>query len=205
MGDTFILPRPIAGPVLSYPLRLRFKLLALSSKIRATDAQDRMVLYAAQKMLRLKEEIQVYRDDSKREVLYRIKADRVMDFRARYAITGPDGTVYGAVRRQGARSIWKATYDIEDASGQVVGVLHEEDPWLKLLDAIIGGIPFLNMLINPAYLVDVGNRTVLYLKKEPAFFEGKFRLEAREKVEEEQERLLLPAVVVAMILERQRG
>ena len=65
---------------------------------------------------------------------------------------------------------------------------------LKVADALAGEIPFLNMLINPAYLVDLRGQTVLYLKKQPAFVEGKFTVTQRGPFSEAEEKLLLTAL-----------
>ncbi len=101
--------------------------------------------------------------------------------------------------------MWKATYNILDAGGGDVGTIHEENPWLKVLDGFLNDIPFLGMLINPAYLVDLRGQTVLRLQKQPAVFEGKFALEKRGEFSEADERLLLPAIIMMLLLERSRG
>lgn len=189
----------------TYPLSIRFRLLSITSRIDAKDASGRPVLFLKQKGFRFREDIDVWRDDSKSERLYRLKADRVIDFGATYHITGPTGDAIGAVRRQGVRSIWHATYDLLDASGQPVGRIHEENPWIKVLDAFLGAIPFVSMFINPAYLVEIHGREVLRAKKEPAFFEGKYTLEQRDKILDGEEDILLPSVLMMLILERQRG
>lgn len=111
----------------------------------------------------------------------------------------------GAVKRKGMRSMWKATYLIVDASGAEIGQIHEENPWMKVLDAMLSDVPFVGMFINPAYLVELRGQTVLYLKKQPAMMEGKFLLEKRGNFTDAEEQLLLPAVVQTVMLERSRG
>jgi hypothetical protein len=111
----------------------------------------------------------------------------------------------GALKRQGARSLWKATYNVLDAGGAEVGLIHEENPWIKVLDAMVSDIPFVGMFINPAYLVDLRGQTVLYLKKQPATFEGKFVVEKRGDFSAADENLLMPAVIMMLMLERLRG
>jgi hypothetical protein len=61
------------------------------------------------------------------------------------------------------------------------------------------------MLINPAYLVDLRGQTVLYLKKQPAFFEAKFTLDKRGDFSDADEKLLLPSLIMLLLLERSRG
>jgi hypothetical protein len=90
-----------------------------------------------------------------------------------------------------------------------VGLIHEENPWMKVLDGLLNEVPilgmFTGMFINPAYLVDVRGQTVLYLKKQPAFFESKFTLDKRGSFSEAEEALLLPSIIMMLMLERSRG
>ncbi|MGH2523277.1 MAG: hypothetical protein ACRDH2_12300, partial [Anaerolineales bacterium] len=109
------------------------------------------------------------------------------------------------VKRQGMKSLWKATYNIMDAGGGEVGLIREENPWLKVLDSVVSDIPFVGMFINPAYLVELRGQNVLYLKKQPAVFEGKFNLEKRGDFSESEEGLLLPSIIMMLMLERSRG
>ena len=45
---------------------------------------------------------------AKTNEIYKINADRVIDFNANYAITTPAGKDLGHVRRHGMRSLWRA-------------------------------------------------------------------------------------------------
>jgi len=193
--------------VLNYPLTMSFKVIAFNPQVKITDASGQTVLYVKQKALALKEAIKVFSDEGQKNELYNMKANKIIDFSAQYNITGPGGTTpIGAVKRQGMRSLWKATYNIVDPAGGEVGLIHEENPLIKVIDAIVGEmIPFVNMFINPAYLVDLRGQNVLYLKKQPAFMEGKFILQKRGNFSDADEAILLPSVIMMLMLERMRG
>ncbi len=189
--------------MLNYPLTLSFKILALAPQVKVTDANGQTVLYVRQKVLALREDVKVFSDESQHHQIYQINADRIIDWSARYRITDTKGEVLGVVRREGMRSLWKATYHISDANEQDVGLIHEENPWIKVLDAFAGMV--LQWFINPAYLVDLHGRTTLYLKKRPAFFEGRFTLDRRADMNERDEALLVTSVLMMLLLERSRG
>lgn len=189
----------------AYPLDLSFKILAFNPQVKITDASGQVVLYVKQKALALKEDVKVYADDTQQTLRYQIKANKRLDFSARYTITDPNGQLVGTIQREGMKSLWRATYNILDAQELQVGLIHEESPMLKVLDAIAGEVPFLGMLINPAYLVDWQEQPALYLKKQPAVFEGRFKLEQRTELTGAQENLLLPSVIMMLLLERMRG
>lgn len=195
---------------MNYPIQLSFKILALASQIYIRDADGAMIGYVKQKMFKLKEDIGVFADESKTQLLFNIKADRIIDFSASYRFTDASGNVLGSIKRKGMRSILKAHYMIFDANDHQVMEIREENAWIKVIDAFIGEIPIVGMfsgyVFNPAYLVSRMNQeTVLRSKKEPAFFESKFKLEPQGKIESDEETLVLLGVLTMTLLERSRG
>lgn len=195
--------------MLHYPPTLSFKIVAISPQVTVTDAQGQIVAYVKQKAFRLKEDITIFADEAQTRPLYQLNANRILDFNATYAITTPDGRAGGAVHRQGARTLWKASYTLNDAAGNQVGLIHEENAWVKVIDALLGEVPVLGMftgyVFNPAYLVELRGQTAFYLKKEPAFLEGKFILEQRAPSAGQDEGLALAGTITALLLERMRG
>jgi uncharacterized protein YxjI len=155
---------------------MSFKIVAINPQVRVTDANGQLVAYVKQKAFKLREDITIFGDEEQTRPLYRINANRILDFNANYTITTPDGQPLGAVYRPGARSIWKASYTISDAGGNEIGLVHEENAWVKVIDALAGELPVVGMFsgyfFNPAYFVDLRGQTALYLKKQPAFLEG---------------------------------
>lgn len=191
--------------MLNYPLTLSFKIIAFNPQVRITDSSGNLVMYVKQKALALKEAVKVFADEQQTQQLYAMNANKIIDFSAQYNITRPDGSSLGAVKRQGMKSIWKATYVIVDNNGTEVGTIHEENPWMKVLEAVLSDVPFIGMFINPAYLVDVNGQTVMRLQKQRAVFEGRFLLEKKGEISGVQEQLLMPAIIMTMMLERSRG
>ena len=132
-----------------------------------------------------------------------------MDFGASYAVSGPDGQPLGAVRQRGVRSIWKSSYEVSNANGKTIGTIHEENPFVKVLDSMAEVLPFADALgglfFNPAYLAELGGEPVLRMKKERSFFESRFRLERLGDFSEDEEELLLASFMMVLLLERDRG
>ena len=100
---------------LNYPLDFKFKITTLSSDFTITDKNGNYVAYVRQKMFKLKEDVIVFNDESKSEELFRIKADRWLDFNASYAINDLiNSKNYGRLSRKGMRSFWKSHYEVLD-------------------------------------------------------------------------------------------
>jgi uncharacterized protein YxjI len=195
--------------MLSYPLELGFKIVTIGTRVRVTDAAGGQIAYVRKKKFKLKEDVRVYEDEDQRELLFRIRADRVVDFGASYAISGRDGRPLGAIEQRGMRSLWKSTYDVTDPFGKSIAVIHEENPFVKVLDSLAEAIPFADALgglfFNPAYLVDLRGESVLRMKKERSVFESRFRLDRLGDFSGEEEELLLASLIMTLLLERDRG
>jgi hypothetical protein len=197
---------------LQFPVTLTFKLVALAPQIYVKDAAGREILYVKQKLLKLKENVRVFADSSQSQQVYEINADRWLDWSARYSFTDPHGITVGSVRRLGARSLWKATYEVAGAMGQDLFRIEEENPWVKVLDGFLGEIPilgaFTGYFLNPKYVVlRAGtNQPALRISKHRAFLESRFEIEnlAGGLAETETESALLGILMMAL-LERSRG
>jgi uncharacterized protein YxjI len=196
-----------------YPIVLNFKLIALAPRIFVRDASGRLIYYVHQKTLAFKEHVKVYADEQKTQQLYEIKADRVIDFSARYFFRDMNGQELGSIKHRGMRSIWNATYEIYDPGAeQPAYILKEDNPWVKVADYFLGQIPMIGMFagyfFHPSYTLThaASGTPVLRLQKEAAFFEGNFTLQKLdERLQGALEDRLLLAVLMAVQLERSRG
>jgi len=69
---------------MQYPVILNFKKIALAKQATLSDAANAPIAYARQKILKLKEELEVFKDKTKSERVCTIKATKVIDFRSAY-------------------------------------------------------------------------------------------------------------------------
>jgi hypothetical protein len=142
------------------------------------------VLFVKQKLFKLREKIEVFRDESRSQLMCTIQADRIIDWSARYHFTAADGSALGSVGRKGMRSIWRAHYEIFNPGDAVSDFeIKEENPWAKVGDSFFGEIPILGMfagyLFHPRYLITrkATGQPVFRLSKQSAFWEGRFLIE----------------------------
>jgi hypothetical protein len=199
--------------VYQFPLQMSFKILAFGPQIYVRDTSGREVLYVHQKALKLKEDISVYSDSSKSSEKYRVKADRIIDFSARYNFTDSlSGMSLGAVKREGMRSIFKASYNIMGDGDTITHHIKEDNGWVRVMDLLLREVPivgiFSGYFFNPTYtLYQSSTETPIFrIKKMPAFLEGKFEIEKlAEPMGDAEEARLLLGIVVMTLLERMRG
>jgi hypothetical protein len=194
---------------MQYPLGLNFKIMALAPQISVTDASGQQVFYVKQKLFKLKEAVTVFADAAQTRPLYTINADRIIDFSAQYHFTDLMGMPLGSVKRDGMKSLWRSRFNILNGSSPNL-VIREENPWIKVVDGLVGQIPVVGMfsgyLLHPAYLVSREDNTgVMRLVKMPAFFEGKFKIDKLAELSQAEETRILLSLLMMVLLERSRG
>lgn len=194
----------------SYPLNFQFKVTSLANDFNVKDANGNSLAYVRQKMFKLKEAISVFSNENRSELLYKINADRIIDFNASYSFTNADEEIIGRIGRKGAKSILKAHYEIFNKDNKQEFVINEENPWAKVGDAVLGEIPVVGMFTgyfcNPRYAIKRVDGTIIArLSKEASFMGRKFKLEKLSELNEgEGERMVL-AIMMMSLLERRRG
>ncbi len=220
-------PNPYAPPVIpaipatddisrqlqgiQYPLTLSFKVLALASQATITDATGRTVLYTKQKMFKFREHVEIWTDKSQGTRLAEIKANKVIDWSARYFSTDAHGNEIGSVGRRGWRSLWKAHYETFNPGDNVPDFsIHEVNPWTKVLDSLLGEIPIIGMFsgyfFHPSYLAGRANGSpAMRITKQPAFWEGRFQIEKLGDLTPREELNLFLSFMMLILLERRRG
>ncbi len=196
---------------LNYPLDFKFKITTLSSDFNITDRNGNYVAYVRQKMFRLKEDVIIFSDETKSRELFRIKADRWLDFNASYAMTDlTNNRNYGRLARRGMRSFWKATYDVIDEQGTSKFQIAEDNAWTKFIDGFIGEIPIIGMFtgyfLNPTYTVRGSDgKDYFKLKKMPSLIGRRFQLDRLIDIDDEDESLVILSLLMMVLLERERG
>jgi len=195
---------------LQFPINFRFKISTLANDFTAKDANGNVIAYVRQKMFKLKEDISIYSDESKSKEMYKIKADRWLDFSAAYSFIDGDGKEFGKIVRKGWRSIWKTHYELIDETGIPQYNIREENAWIKILDSLFGEIPIIGMLsgylFNPKYNVTNNKDDIIVrLKKQPSFFGREFEIDKLETIDNDDDDRIMLGLMMMILLERRRG
>ena len=194
-----------------FPLKFTFRILTLAPRMDVVDATGRPVLHARQKLFKLREHVEIYTDATRTTKLAEIRANKIIDWSARYRFTDAWGGEIGNLGRKGWRSIWRAHYDVFNPGDEVPDfTISEENPFAKFMDGIFGQIPLLNVLtvylFHPRYLATrKGGQGALRLAKKPAFWQGKFDIEQVSPLTPREIMNLLLSFIMVTLLERRRG
>lgn len=195
---------------LQFPLNFKFKIGTLANDFVASDATGATVAYVRQKMFKLKEDILIYSNESKSDTLFRIRADRWLDFSAAYSFTDRDGKEMGKIVRKGWRSIWKTSYELVDQNQNIQYHVNEENAWVKVWDSLLGEVPLLGMFtgyfFNPAYLVtDLQGTVVAKIKKQASFFGRHFEVSKLQDIDQDDQERIMLGLMMMILLERRKG
>lgn len=210
MGKSYTDQQQITLKNISFPVQLIFKISSLANDFNAIDANGRSLAYVRQKMFKLKEDIEIYNDESRTALNYRIQANKWLDFSTTYQFLDRRGDHFGRVARKGWASVWKAKYEIIDQNDQLQYHISEDNAWIKFTDSTVGEIPvigfFTGYIFNPTYSVSKKDGTVIaQLKKEPSFWGRKFTIEKVGEFDEDDAERIMLSLMMMILLERRRG
>jgi hypothetical protein len=195
---------------IQFPVQFTFKIGTLSNDFLVEDAMGNDISYVRQKMLKMVDEVVVYDNDLKSNILFTIKANKWIDFSATYTFTNHLGQEIGRIGRKGWASIWKARYEIFDEKANQDLLIQEENGWIKVADAVLSEIPILGLftgyLFNPSYIVTRPDGTeVIRLKKQPSLVGRRFLLEKLNNFEPGEEERVILGLMMMILMEGRRG
>jgi len=195
---------------MNFPITFEFKVLALSPQFFVRDAEGNDVAYVKQKLFKLKEDITVYDNEHQTKALYRIKANQWIDWSASYLFYDAEGQELGKIGRKGAKSLWKATYELFDRNNTKVFNIIEGNAFVKIIDGVFSEIPvlgfFTGYIFNPTYhITDIDGEEVAIFRKEPSFWGKKFTLNQIRDTNDDADLRIILGLMMMVLLERSRG
>ena len=190
-------------PATTFPSQysVRRKLLTLvGAQFHIRTPSDKLLAFTQLKAFKLKEDIRVYSDETKRTELLSIQARQIIDIAAAYDVTDtPTGQKVGALRRKGLKSILRDEWVILDASEREVGLVQEESAFVALLRRIINLIP-------QSFHLKVGERVVGRAHQRFNPFILTLDVDTSEDRKKELDpRLVLAAVILLAAIEGRQG
>jgi uncharacterized protein YxjI len=154
-------------PAFQHPhYQLKRQVFALTGKLRFYAPDGTLVLFAEQKMFRLREDIRLYADEAKTQEVLLVKARQIIDWAAAYdVLDGATGQKVGALRRKGWASMIRDEWEVLDANDQPLGLLFEDSMGRAILRRFL-----LGSLLPQDYDLTIGEARVADLKQKFTFF-----------------------------------
>jgi len=106
--------------------RIRKKVIALTNQYWIEDWSGKILGYSRQKLIRIKEDIRVFTDESMSAEVFRIQQENIMDSWGTFSIIDSStGSVVGKIRRSLASNYVWDEYQLLDANGKQFGKVAE--------------------------------------------------------------------------------
>jgi uncharacterized protein YxjI len=151
--------------------------------------------FVKQKGFKLKEAITVYGEEEMETEHLKIQARNVLDFSGTYDVETPDGEQVGALRRKGAKSLFRDEWEILNPADQVLGTIQEDSTGLALLRRVF------STLIPQTYHVTVEGQTVGTLSQRFWPFSPRFDIDFSANEGHLDPRLAVATIVVLLAIE----
>lgn len=193
-----------------YPLNFLFKITTVSNDFTATDAAGKTIFFVREKLFKLRDHINVYRDESKKEILYDLVSNKIIDFQQTFTITNSQKEVIGKIRKKTVRSVIKATYHLQDAEGNHIYTIKERNASVRILDFIFDELvpvagELSGYILNPKYVVtDLDGNELMEMRKKRSFWGRKFDVNKLTKKPFNEEQVVL-SLILMVIQQRDRG
>lgn len=177
----------------------RRKVLALAGQVYIYDeTQKELLAYVKQKMFTLKEDITVYKDETKGQPIMKIKALHMVDFAAAYEVIDLEKEKkVGLLQRKGFKSMFKDEWLILNKSNEVIARLKEASGLSALASRMISMIPqkyVIEMEGSGEQVAQINQKFGMIAHK----FNADFSLDRDEQLDR---RLGIAAIILLLIIE----
>lgn len=128
------------------------------------------ICFVKQKRMKIREEINFFADENEGELLLRLKKRNIMEFHGATDVLLADGSVIGQLRKDFGKSLLRSTWQISDASGNVIASARERSMPMAVLRRIWGFIPYLGdmpFFIPFHFEIRIGDTVVGHYNRPP--------------------------------------
>jgi uncharacterized protein YxjI len=181
--------------------RIRKKVLAVTNQYRIEDANGSMLGYSKQKLVRIKEDIRVFADESMSSEIFRIRQEQVMDMWGTFAvIDSATGAVVGKLRRQALKSgVYKDEYMLLDSLGRTVGRVAERSGRGLMRKYMPGG-----SLVPEQLVVEFNGQQIAEIKQQFKVVGDKWEVDCSRIPANFDRRTLIATMLLMGMIERDR-
>jgi uncharacterized protein YxjI len=109
---------------------------------------EQPIAFVEQKRFKIKEEITAWTSSDKGEVVFTMKAEKVMDVHGKYLVTDAQGQLVGYLRKVFGKSLLRSTWEVYGADDSLLLTVQETSQAGALIRRFGGLIPFVGGLVE---------------------------------------------------------
>ena len=179
--------------------RVRKKVLTIGNKYWIEDEDGNVIGFTKQKLLKLKEDVRVYTDESMSQEVFRIQQEQIMDVWGKFAvIDSASDRILGYIKRKALKSgfLWDE-WEIYDANENLIGRV-EESKGLGLVRKYVPG----GALVPEKMKVKLDGREVAEINQKFKIIGDIWELRCKDLPEDFDRRVLLAGLILMAMIER---
>ena len=179
--------------------RVRKKVLTIGNKYWIEDEDGNVIGFTKQKLLKLKEDIRVYTDESMSQEVFRIQQEQIMDVWGKFAIIdSASDRVLGYIKRKALKSgfLWDE-WEIYDANENLMGRVEESKGFGLVRKYVPGGA-----LVPEKMKVMLDGREVAEINQKFKIIGDIWELRCKDLPEDFDRRVLLAGLILMAMIER---
>ena len=180
--------------------RVRKKVLTIGNKYWIEDEDGNVIGFTKQKLLKLKEDIRVYTDESMSQEIFRIQQEQIMDVWGKFAvIDSASDRILGYIKRRALKSgfLWDE-WEVYDANENLMGRV-EESKGLGLVRKYVPG----GAIVPEKMKVKVDGREVAEINQKFKIIGDIWELKCKDLPEDFDRRVLLAGLILLAMIERE--
>lgn len=162
--------------------------------------------FVEQKRVALKEKISFYSDESKSQLLFTLRAEKVLDVHGRYMVEDQSGRLIGNFKKEFAKSLINSTWNILDDSGQPKIQVSESNQALAIFRRFGGYIPIIGGILDLLLIffryhftfTDIGTNEEVGRYKKTALLRDHYLLSFRNEAYQQLDWRVMAAQAVAL-------
>jgi len=179
--------------------RVRKKVLTIGNKYWIEDEDGNVIGFTKQKLLKLKEDIRVYTDESMSQEVFRIQQEQIMDVWGKFAIIdSASDRVLGYIKRKALKSgfLWDE-WEIYDANENLMGRVEESKGFGLVRKYVPGGT-----IVPEKMKVMLDGREVAEINQKFKIIGDIWELRCKDLPEDFDRRVLLAELILMAMIER---
>ena len=123
------------------------KITAFVNQYRVFDtdqsgSKNNLIAFAHQKRLAMREEINFYQEESRTNLIFSIKAEKIMDIHGRFFVFDNNSRQLGVIRKDFHASLLRSTYNLMDSSENIVSKIQERNTTIAVFRRVWGFLPY---------------------------------------------------------------
>lgn len=157
-----------------------------------------LVAFVRQKRLAFKEQINVFADENENQLLFQIKARRVMEIGGSYDVTAADGSPIGVLEKQFKRSLVRSTWRVRDPAGNELMWAQEASAAIAVLRRVKEIFPYTDMIPLPYQFSFLRNEREVGVLRRVMSLRDQYVMDLSADVERLIDRRLAIALAIAL-------